>query len=127
MKIDMEDIMNASFGEVSNTISVTYKKTVLIRQFETEVTEVESEVDMGDVELSGAERMLLSALLLAQAEYTTYCNLAYKGTVTGTELQARKEQLIGGVQALKEKAEAVLGVSMEKYFKHLDLGDTKTT
>ena len=127
MDMSMEKIMEASFGEVSNTIRATYKKTVLIRQYETEVMEVESVVDMGDEKISGAERMLLSALLQAQIEYTTYVNLAYKGQVTNSELIARKEQLIEGVQAIKTKAEAVLGVSMNKYFEHLDKDLNGTT
>ena len=123
MSINMDDIMRASLGEVSNEIRATYKKTVNVRQYETEVVELEAKLDVGDEELNGAERMLVSAILQAQLEYTAYCNLAYKGLVTNTELQSRREQLIGSVQAIKEKAERVTGRKLDKYIKHTDLSD----
>lgn len=123
MSINMDDIMRASLGEVSNEIRATYKKTVNVRQYETEVVELEAKLDVGDEELNGAERMLVSAILQAQLEYTAYCNLAYKGLVTNTELQSRREQLIGSVRAIKEKAERVTGRKLDKYIKHTDLSD----
>lgn len=123
MSINMDDIMRASLGEVSNEIRATYKKTVNVRQYETEVVELEAKLDVGDEELNGAERMLVSAILQAQLEYTAYCNLAYKGLVTNTELQSRREQLTGSVQAIKEKAERVTGRKLDKYIKHTDLSD----
>lgn len=116
MKVDMDKIMEASFGEVSSKIRATYRKTVNIRQYETEVIELETELDMGDTELTGAERMLISAMLQAQLEYTAYANLACKGLVTNTELVQRRQQLVECVQLLKDKAEKLTGKSLDKYF-----------
>ena len=44
--INMDDIMNASLGEVSNKLSVTFKKTVLVRDYETEVMEAVTSVEL---------------------------------------------------------------------------------
>ena len=101
--MDMDKIISASLGEVSSNIKATYRKTVNVKQYETEVIEIETNLDMGDVELSGAERMLLSAILQAQLEYTAYCNLAYKGLVTNTELQNRRNQLVNSVMSIKRR------------------------
>lgn len=116
MSINMDNIMEASFGEASSTIRGTFKKTVYIRQYETEVMEIESSIDMGDKQLTGAERMLLSAILQAQLEYSVYCNLVQKGTITVTELQERRVQLENSVLAVKNKAEQVLGRELDEYF-----------
>jgi len=119
----MDDIMNASFGEVSNKIKGTFKKTINIRQYESEVLEIESELDIGDKELVGAERMLISALLQAQLEYTVYCNLAFKGLVTNTELQTRREELVEAVNTIKDKAESILGKDMSEYIRGIQLDE----
>ncbi len=123
MKLSMDDIMNASFGEVSNKIKGTFKKTINIRQYESEVLEIESELDIGDKELVGAERMLISALLQAQLEYTVYCNLAFKGLVTNTELQTRREELVEAVNTIKDKAESILGKDMSEYIRGIQLDE----
>lgn len=112
--MDMNKILNASFGEISNRLRVTFKKTVLIRQYETEVIELETELEI-DNKLTGAERMFLTAMLQVQLEYTAYCQLAFKGIVTQTELNNRKSQLEESLQVIKNKAESVLGYSMDKY------------
>lgn len=114
MKLSVENIMGASFGEVSNEIRATYKKTVLVRQYETEVVEHETILKL-EHEVSGAERMFISALLQVQLEYTAYCQLAFKGLITNTELANRKDELEKGVNAIMEKAESILGKSLDNY------------
>lgn len=114
MSLSIENIMNTTFGEVSSEIRGSYKKTILVRQYETEVIEVESVLKL-ETEVSGAERMFISALLQVQLEYTAYCQLAFKGLVTETELKERRKQLEDGAEAIKNKAEQVLGKSLDKY------------
>lgn len=111
--ITMDSIMGASFGETSNTIRATFKKTVLVRPYETEVVELESVLDVGDKQLTGAERMLMSATLQAQIEFTGYCSLACKGYVTQEELNQRAKELTHGVSVIKAKAEQVLGKTLD--------------
>lgn len=110
----MEKIMNSSFGEASNTIRASFKKTVFMRQYETEVVEMESTLTV-DKNVTGAERMFMSAILQAQLEYSAYVNLAFKGLITKTELDSRRDELVNSVEAIKNKAEQVLGKSLDEY------------
>lgn len=114
MSISVDQIMQSSFGEASQTLRATYKKTVLIKQYETEVVELETTLKI-DKQLTGAERMFITAALQVQLEYTAYCQLAFKGLITQTELTSRKSELEGGLQAIKTKAEAKLGRSLDEY------------
>lgn len=84
--ISMDNIMQASFGEISNDLTVTFKKTVLLRQYETEVIESTSTVKF-DHPLIGIERMFVTAILEIQMEYTAYINLTTKGLITNTQFQ----------------------------------------
>lgn len=112
--LTVEDIMNSTFGETSSEIRATYKKTVLIKQYETEVVELETKLKV-EKALSGAERMFISAALQVQLEYTAYCQLAFKGLVTNSQLLSRKKELEQGLTAIKVKAEKVLGRSLDEY------------
>lgn len=114
--IKLDDVLASNFGEASSTIRATFKKTVLLRQYETEVIELESTVTF-DKPLSSAERFLLSAILKTQLEYTAYCDMVYKGLVTQTEFENRRKVLEDSMNAIKEKAESVLGRSLDEYFK----------
>lgn len=117
-RVSMDSIMQASLGEVSNKLTVTFKKTVLIRDYETEVVESTTTVEI-DQKLSAIERMFITALLQAQMEYTAYCNLAAKGIVTATELAGRKKMLEEGVYAIKFKADSILGAGViDKYIEY---------
>ena len=120
--ISMDNIMQASFGEISNDLTVTFKKTVLLRQYETEVIESTSTVKF-DHPLIGIERMFVTAILEIQMEYTAYINLASKGIITQTQLSERKLMLEQSLYSIKVKADQILGVGViDKYldFKNLE-------
>lgn len=120
-KISMDDIMQASIGEVSNKLTVTFKKTVLIRDYETEVIESTTSVEL-DHPVTAIERMFITALLQIQMEYTAYCNLAAKGIVTQTQLSQRKQMLEEGLYSIKFKADTILGVGViDKYIDYNNL------
>lgn len=114
----IDNIMNralaASFGEASNTLTVSFKKTILIRDYETEVIESSTSVNI-DKSISGAERAFITAIMRVQMEYEAYCNLVMKGMVTQTEFNQRKEALANDLLALKAKAESISGQKMDKY------------
>lgn len=112
----MEEILGASFGEDGNTIRARFKKTVMIRQYETEVIESDSEVTVPK-EITGAERLLLQTLLQAQLEYSVFSNLYIRGLVTPTEFSDRKKQLEEICTVVKNKAERVLGRSVDEFIK----------
>lgn len=106
--ISMDQVMQASFGEVSNKLTVTFKKTVLIRDYETEVIEATSSVEF-DHPLIGIERMFVTALLQTQMEYTAYVSLASKGLVSEAALKQRKKMLEEEMYTIKYKADQILG------------------
>lgn len=114
MNVSVENLMGSTLGEVSSEIRATYKKTVLVRQYETEVVELETTLKV-DKQLTGAERMFISAILQVQLEYTAYCQLAFKGLVTDSQLKSRKKELEDGINAIKSKAEGILNISLDDY------------
>ena len=121
-RIDMNKVMEASLGEVSNKITVTFKKTVLIRDYETEVIEATNSVEF-DRPLVGIERMFVSAIIETQMEYTTYVNLMSKGLITKSEFATRKQTLEETLFSIKYKADQILGEGViDKYldYKNLD-------
>jgi hypothetical protein len=113
--ITMDQILAANLGESSSNVRATYKKTICIREFETEVVELESNLDIG-AQVSSIERTLLMALVRAQLEYTAFENLKDKGYITEADATDRKAKLEIEINAIKAKAEAVVGTSMDKYF-----------
>lgn len=121
-RISMDNIMEASLGEVSNKLTVTFKKTVLVRDYETEVIEATNSVEF-DHPLIGIERMFVTAIMEIQMEYTAYTNLANKGLVTQSQLLERKDALEQGLYCIKYKADQILGPGViDKYleFKNLE-------
>ncbi len=115
MPLNMESILGASFGEGENNIRVSFKKTVSIKPYETEVVELESTLKMNK-ELTGAERVLLAALLQVQLEYEAYVGFLCKGQISQDEFDARKAQLEHEANIIKMKAESVLQKSLDEYF-----------
>ena len=117
----MDDIMQASIGEVYNELTVTFKKTVLLRQYETEVLESTTSVKL-DHPITGIERMFITAMLEIQMEYTAYVNLASKGIVTQSQLLQRKQMLEEGLFNIKYKADSILGAGViDKYINYNNL------
>lgn len=104
----MDDVMAATFGESSQTIRATFKKTCLIRQYETEVIELESTLQV-DRQLSGVERMFISAMLKAQLEYEAYIGLLAKSSVGQVEFKQRKQSLETEINSIKIKVESIIG------------------
>lgn len=119
--ISMDNIMEASLGEVSNKLTVTFKKTVLIRDYETEVIEATNSVEF-EHPLVGIERMFVTAIIEIQMEYTAYINLASKGIITQSQLTERKLMLEQSLYTIKVKADQVLGAGViDKYLEFRNL------
>ena len=110
--IGIKDIMKASIGEANSEIKASFKKTVLVRQYETEVVEIDTKVTL-DRPVTNGERMFISALLYVQLEYTAYTQLLFKGLVTSTELAEREKALTDEINALKNKIEDCGGKNMD--------------
>lgn len=108
----IDDILSASFGESSSKIRATFKKTVLVKPYETEAVELETVLDV-DQPLTGAERMLLSAMLQIQLEYTAYTSLVIKKQILQSAFEARRDSLMAEFNILKAKAEDILGKNLD--------------
>jgi hypothetical protein len=120
-RLSMDRIMDASFGEVSNKLTVTFKKTVLIRDYETEVIEATSTVEF-DHPLVGIERMFVTGLIQVQLEYTAYISLQAKGLVTQSEMAIRKKSMEEELYSIKYKADQILGPGViDKYLDYTNL------
>lgn len=113
--ITLDNVLNSSFGEASSEMSASFKKTVLVRQYETEVVEYSTVLKI-EKPISGAERVLISAMLQIQLEYSAYVDLVYKGYVTENEFNQRKTALTEEINNLTRKAESILNKPLDKYF-----------
>lgn len=113
--VNMDNILSATFGESGSTIRATFKKTINIKQYETEVVELSSTLDVPN-ELTGIERMLINAVLQAQLEYEAYISLRTKGYITDAQLHGRKAELEQSVNLLKAKGEVLLGRPLDNIF-----------
>lgn len=115
-KLTLENVLDASLGESNNQLTVSFKKTVLIRDYETEVIEASTNVTI-DKPLNGAERTFVTAMLRVQLEYEAYCNLLMKGLVTQTAFNERKSCLEQELNLLKDKVEQITGKSVDEFIK----------
>ncbi len=104
-EISMDNILGASLGEVGGDIKVTFRKTIQKNPYEPEVIEVESKLDI-DGGLSGEDRLLLITVLAAQVEYAALVNIAFKGLITGDDLEKRRASIEDNVRAIRDKIEA---------------------
>lgn len=113
--VSMDNIMSAKLGELStetDTLKINFKKTINIRQYESEVSEVEITLKVPN-NISSAERMLMLGVMQAQAEYEMYCMLVFKEQITKQEFERRRQELEKAVNTLKVKAESITGKSMD--------------
>lgn len=114
--ISREDILKASFGESNNEIKVTFKKTVLTKQYETEVIEIESKLNI-DRGMDGATRQLMCTILQAQVELEAYSQLYYKKLISKEEAISRQGYLVKSVNEAIYKYETITGKDASEYLK----------
>lgn len=98
------DIMNKELG-ISRDITVTFRKSVSVRPYETEVVEATTTIRI-DKPISGSMRMLITACAQAQLEYEVYTNLMAKGLVQVAEFQIREKNLSDLLDHLKSVCES---------------------
>lgn len=115
-RVSLDELMNSQLGEKANKIVASFKKTILIKDYETEVVEITNEIELEE-ELTGIERMLLCSMLEAKMEYTVYINLLQKGMISQQTYNNRKYGLEEELGTLKKKAEEMVGSDrISKYF-----------
>lgn len=112
--ISMEDVLRAKFGESSSKIKAKFRKTINIRQFESEVIELEAELEVPR-ETTGAERVCIEAMLRCQMEFETYASLLSKGYVAMVEFENKKRELELELNTINAKMISTTGESMAKF------------
>lgn len=126
-KLNIDNILSAQMGEVGGTLHVEFKRTVNTRQYESEVTSVSSSVTL-EKPISGAMRMFLTGLMLAQAEYSVMCELLYKRQMSDDEFVTRRGQLLEEVEASVTTVQRVEGRPVQEILDeleiHMNLGET---
>lgn len=110
----MNKLMTAKAGK-AETIRVVFKKTVNIAQYETEVYEADTSVELEEG-ITGIERIIVSHILFAELEYGVLLKLALKGVITKQDMDKSIEKSEYGIKLLYDKAVS-LGVQpdIEKY------------
>lgn len=116
---DMDNILNARFGESSSEITVEFKKTVLIRNYETEVIDLLSTVKL-DEAVDGMDRTLITCILNAQLELQAYMSLLIRGKVGQTEYDQRKSKILMDVNSMVSRYERLTGRSAGKYLELIE-------
>lgn len=106
--ISMDDIMGARFNESTNVIHINFKKTCLIKAYETEVVEGSASIELNE-SMSGIERALAINIIEAQVEQAVNENVLSKGLVTHYEYEQKKKALVETVNRLREQAIEIVG------------------
>lgn len=109
----VNDILGAGFGETKGKISAKFRKSVLIKDYHPEEIELEAELEVGNI--SGIDRVLITAILEAQLEITAYMNLLFEGKVTQEEYNKRAEQIRLEINTLAAKYEKITGKKADEY------------
>lgn len=118
-RFNSDNIMNAHFGEVGNKISANFKKTILIRAYETEVIEGETEIELKQ-NLDGMDRTLVNCLLQAQIELEVYMSLYIKGRISKEEYEQRKSGIEYTVNMMAYQYEKLTGRNAGVYLDMLN-------
>ena len=109
----VDNMLTCRLGETDSKLKVTFKKTVKVREYETEVIEATNEVTVGS-ELSGMERVFISEILKCQMEYMVYIDLLKRGTVTEHEYTEKRLMIEDTLQTMVQRAASV-GIDVSKY------------
>lgn len=111
---DIDKILNTQFGDPGGELAIEFKKTVKVKQYETEAISVSMRVNLQDA--SGPYRVMAYTLLEAQAEYAAMANLVTKGHITQQEFILRVQALESYVNSMAAKYKSITGLDAEKEF-----------
>ena len=111
---DINKVLNAEIGTLPTNIRVEFKKTVPVKQYETEA--VSDGVEMSTEGMDGMDRAMIYALLEVQAEYTVIANLAIKGLITQQAFTSRVQALETYINQMSARYSSITGRDAEKKF-----------
>lgn len=99
--MDIKQIVEANIGTSAKNgeLRVNFKKTVNIRQYETEVVEASLTVPLAPEDV-GPRYELIEAIAFAKVEYGVLFSLLAAGRITQAEFDQRKSEMVLGVETL---------------------------
>lgn len=110
----MSEILASNVGSAvqDGKLRVTFRKTVCLRQYETEVVEADFEVPVTPDDV--ANRLpYIESLALAKLEYGVMFNLYAAHLITEEQFAERKRQLEDAVTAQKNYCESGFGLNAQ--------------
>lgn len=122
----MDDVLNSNMQEEGSRLHALFKKTVVIRQYETEVFESDVEVVLTKP-VTGIERSLIVSILQAQLEYDTYVGMFARQIIPATEFNKRKEGIEKDIELMVSKFRDMTGREPDEYFEAFGDAVTKET
>lgn len=108
--MDMDSLLSSKLGEKSSKISVSFKKTLQIKQYEPEIFDISAELSY-DRELSSIERDTIANILESTLEYGVLCHLYKKQLIGRDEFASSKQSLELSSEAMLVKFEKLTGKS----------------
>ena len=110
--MEMDRLLSCKLCEKSNTIKVSFRKTIQIKPYEPEVFEVENEL-VFDRELTSIERDTIANILESTLEYGVLCHLYKKQYINKDEFALSKQSLELSSEAMLTKFEKITGKSRD--------------
>ena len=114
--LSINDVMLASVPSIEpSMIRVSFKKTVQIRDYESEVIEMSAELKVPQ-NTTSAERAAYEALMYSQLRYNGYLQLLFRSRVTQGEFNAELNSITTSCTAMLQKLEALSGEDLSHIF-----------
>lgn len=111
----LENVLKANFGESKTKISASFKKTINIAQYESEVLEAYTEITVEE-NLPAIVRAFIGSALQAQLEYQVLCRLLANGSITQAQYATSKANMELSVNMIGNKMVQVLGEAKAKEY-----------
>lgn len=101
--MNIGDILNAKVGssEKDGKLSLSFRKTINVRQYETEVIEANLEVPI-TTDMTGLKLEMIESVVLAKLEYGVLWNMLARGMITQAEFDDCKQKLETSVNVMSQ-------------------------
>lgn len=111
---NMNELLASSFGEQSNRLTISFKKTVSLGQYQTETVQADAEVIFDNKDgMTAIERETINNVLMCTTEYSVISHIYLKGQMSQQEFLDRRKKLECSAEAMLKKYEALTGKSRD--------------
>ena len=106
--MSMDELLKANFGELDETLTVSFKKTMMTAPYEPEAVQADAQVEFKG-SMSAIERETITNILMNTTEYTVICHLFKKNMITSNDFKYKKDLLEASSEAMLKKYEKLTG------------------